>query len=159
MNCCKREQVGTKEHGKMLKRIQALEDARIPAKEARNWKIEGPNRRITRKEYRRLWNKFETGGFIAKKGLWNVARERMLRNSRALPKDEEGDIVTEYKGMHEDNFQSSWLREDVESILERRKDIEKKKNQRGGKHKWKKRSGERRGGNGSEKKVCQPFFQ
>ena len=30
MNCCK-----TKEHGKMLKRIQILEDGRVPAKEAK----------------------------------------------------------------------------------------------------------------------------
>ena len=36
MNCCKPEHVGTKEHGKMLKRIKVLEDGRIPAKEARN---------------------------------------------------------------------------------------------------------------------------
>ena len=42
MNCYKLEQVGTKEHGKKLKRIQVLEE-----KEARNWKIEGQNR-ITR---------------------------------------------------------------------------------------------------------------
>ena len=32
MNCCKPEQVGTKEHGKVLKRIQVLEDRRVPAK-------------------------------------------------------------------------------------------------------------------------------
>ena len=41
MNCCRSEQVGTKEYGKMLKRIRILEDTRAPAKEARNWKIEG----------------------------------------------------------------------------------------------------------------------
>ena len=41
MKCCKSEQVGTKEHGQMLKRIQILEDGGIPAREARNWKIEG----------------------------------------------------------------------------------------------------------------------
>ena len=40
MNCCKPEQVGTQEHDKMLKRIQILEDGRVPAKEAKNWKIE-----------------------------------------------------------------------------------------------------------------------
>ena len=40
MNCCEPEQVGTKEHGKMLKRIQILED----------WKIEAKKRRITKKE-------------------------------------------------------------------------------------------------------------
>ena len=30
MNCCKPEQVDTKEYGKMLKRIQVLEDGRVP---------------------------------------------------------------------------------------------------------------------------------
>ena len=75
MNCCKPEQVGTKEHCKMLKRMQVLEDGRVPAKEARNWKIEGQKRRITRKEYRRLSNEFEMGGFMAHKSLWNLARE------------------------------------------------------------------------------------
>ena len=38
-NCCKSEQAGTKESGKMLKRIQVLEDGRVLAKEARNWKL------------------------------------------------------------------------------------------------------------------------
>ena len=32
---------GHKEHGKMLKRIQVLEDGRVPAKEAKNWEVEG----------------------------------------------------------------------------------------------------------------------
>ena len=59
MICCKPEQVGTKEHGKMLKRIQVLEDGRVPAKEARDWKIVGQKKRITRKEYKRLLNEFE----------------------------------------------------------------------------------------------------
>ena len=59
MNCRKPEQVGTKEYGKVLKRIQAVEDGGIPAKEARNWKIEEQKRWIRRKEYRRLWNEFE----------------------------------------------------------------------------------------------------
>ena len=33
MNCCKPEQVCTKEYGKMIKRIQVREDGRVPAKE------------------------------------------------------------------------------------------------------------------------------
>ena len=45
MNCCTPKQVGTREHGKMLKRIQILEDGRVPATEAKNWKIEGQKRR------------------------------------------------------------------------------------------------------------------
>ena len=36
MNCCKLEQVGAKEHGKMLSRIQILEDGRVFAKKAKN---------------------------------------------------------------------------------------------------------------------------
>ena len=79
------------EHGKMLKRIKVLEEGRLPAKEAKNWKIEGQKRRITRKEYRRLGNEFKTGGFM-------VAREKMLRDRGALPK-EEGDILREYKAV------------------------------------------------------------
>ena len=47
VNCCKPEQMGTTEYGKMLKRIQTLED--------------------TRKEYQRLLNKFEMEGFMAQK--------------------------------------------------------------------------------------------
>ena len=56
-----------------------------------NWKIEG-KKKVTRQEKRRLWKEFETGGFMAQKGLWNVAREQILQDRcAALPK-EEGDI-------------------------------------------------------------------
>ena len=51
MNYCKPEKVGTKEDGKMLKRIQILDAGRILAKEARNWEIEGQKTRITRTEF------------------------------------------------------------------------------------------------------------
>ena len=40
---------------------------------------------------------------MAQKGLWNLAREKILRES---------DAIGEYKAMPEDNFLSSWLRED-----------------------------------------------
>ena len=49
---------------------------------------------------------------MAQKGLWNVAREKMLQDRGALPK-EEGNIVREFKAMHAENLFSSWLREDV----------------------------------------------
>ena len=53
MNRCKSKKVCTEEHGKMLKtKFRFLEDCRIPATEARNWKIQGHKRRITREEYR-----------------------------------------------------------------------------------------------------------
>ena len=36
----------------------------------------------------------------------------MMQGRRELPK-EEGHVIREYKAVHEDNFLSSWLREDV----------------------------------------------
>ena len=65
--------MGTQGYGNMLKRIQVLEDGGVPAKEATNWRIEGQKRRVTRKEYQRLLNKFEMEGLMAQKGLWNLA--------------------------------------------------------------------------------------
>ena len=44
MNCCKREAMGTRWYCRMVMRVQVLEDGRVPAKEARNWRIEGPKR-------------------------------------------------------------------------------------------------------------------
>ena len=111
MNCCKLEPMDTQEDGKMLKRIQVLEDGRVPAKEARNCRIEGEKRRITRKEYQRLLNKFEMEGFMAQRSLWNLAKEHILRERGELPK-EEGDAVREHMATHEENVLSSWFRED-----------------------------------------------
>ena len=74
-----------------LKRVGTKETAGSLPEEARNCKIEGQKRRVTRKEYRRSWNEFETGGFTAQKDLWNLTRKKMLRDRDALPK-EEGDI-------------------------------------------------------------------
>ena len=86
MNCCKPEPMGTQGHGKILKRIQLLEDGRVPAKEARNHRIEG-QRRITRREYQRLLNKFEMESFMAqKKGFvepcWRKDPERSVAKGR-----------------------------------------------------------------------------
>ena len=76
MNCCKPEQVGTREDGKLQKRIQVLEKGRIPANEVRYWKVQGPKKRITTKGNGILWNELETRGFMAQQGLWKVAREK-----------------------------------------------------------------------------------
>ena len=59
----------------MLKRIQVLEDGGVAAKEARSWRIEGPKRRITRKEYQSFLNKFEMEGCVAQKD-WAISLER-----------------------------------------------------------------------------------
>ena len=104
-------QTGTKEFGNMLKIFQNLEDGRVPAKEANNWRIDGQKKRNTRKEYQRLVNKFEMEGFTTQKGLWNLARQKLLRERGVMPK-EEVDAVRKYKAMHDEKFLGSWLRED-----------------------------------------------
>ena len=65
------------------------------------------NRKITRKEYQRLLNKFEMEGLMAQKGPWNLAKEKVTKERGELP-NEEGDAVREY----EENFWSNWLSED-----------------------------------------------
>ena len=49
--------------------FKVLEHGRVPAKEARNWRIEGQKKRITRKECQRLLNKFEKEGFYGAKRI------------------------------------------------------------------------------------------
>ena len=74
MSCCKPEKVGTKEHCKMPKRIQILEDGRVPAKEARNWKIEGQKKgELLGRNTEDCQNEFEMGGFMAQEGPCNLA--------------------------------------------------------------------------------------
>ena len=66
---------------------------------------------------------------MAQKGQWNLLQDR-----GALPK-EEGDSVREYKARHGEHFLSTWLREDLEG-MEERKEGHGQKGQRGGKQKW-----------------------
>ena len=108
MNCRRPERMGTKEVGKMVKRIQTLEEGRVPAKEANTWRIEVKKERIARKEHQRLVNKFEMEGLMAQKDLWNLAKEKIMKERGELP-NEEGDAVREFEAMHEENFWSSWL--------------------------------------------------
>ena len=89
---CRPEQMGTKEFGKMWKRIQTLEEGRVPAKEAKNWIIEGEKTRIVRKEYQRLSHNFEMEGLMTQKGLWNLAKEKIMMERGELP-SEEGNVV------------------------------------------------------------------
>ena len=94
--------MGTKEFGEMLIIIQTLEAGRVPAKEAKNWRIEEEKKIITRKEYLRLANKFEMEG--------SMAHKRPVEPCKAL---------------HEENFWSIWLREDERSEEERMANAEK----------------------------------
>ena len=152
MNCCKQEQVGTTEHGKMLKRIQVLEEGRVPAKEATKWKIDGQKTRITRKEYRRFWSEFKTVGLMAQKKA--VERRQMLRDRGALLL-EEGHLLREYKAMHEERFLSGWLRDDVESTEESKTDMDKKAREE--ESRCGKREERERRGNGGQRRCVNPF--
>ena len=66
MNCCRPEQMSTKEFGKMKKIIRTLEEGRVPAKEAKNWRI-GEKKIITRKEYQVDWRKKACGIWLGRK--------------------------------------------------------------------------------------------
>ena len=69
-----------KNFGKMMKRIQTFEEGRVPAKEAKNWRIEGEKKILVRKEYQRLLINFEKEGFMdKKKGLWNLAKDNIMK--------------------------------------------------------------------------------
>ena len=75
---------------------------------------------------------------MAQKGLWNLAREKRLHDRGALPR-EECDVIREYHSMHEENFLSSWLREDLvgeearrDEDKEIREEVKSKGNKRGG---------------------------
>ena len=82
-------------------------------------------RRVTGKECNRVREEFEVGGFMARKGLWNLAQKRMLEDRGAL-RSEGGDLLREYQAMHEENFLlSCWLREDVEGKEEDREKMNK----------------------------------
>ena len=75
VNCCRPEQMGTKEFSKMMKRIQILEEGRVPAKEAKNRKIDGEKKRITRKEKRGCSTILKWKAFMAQ-GMWNLVKEK-----------------------------------------------------------------------------------
>ena len=82
VDCCKPEQMGTKEFGKMMKRIKLLEEGTVPAKETKNWRIVGEKIRITRKAYQRLLNKFEMEGLMAQKKACGTCKEENLEGKR-----------------------------------------------------------------------------
>ena len=85
MNCCRSDQVGTKEYGKMLKRIQILEDGRVLATEVKCWKFEGQKSGITRKEYQRLLNGRFHG---AKRIVESSKKKKALQGRGALSREE-----------------------------------------------------------------------
>ena len=89
---------------------------------------------------------------MAQKGLWNLAREKRLQERGAMHK-EDGDVIREYNAMHEENFLTSWLREDLVEKKHRRR--RKKEGKREEERRW--REGRERDGECSEE-VCRFCF-
>ena len=107
--------MGTKEYGRMLKRIQVLEDRRVLAKEARIGNLRDKKKKNHEERVSEAFgSKFEMEGFMPPRDLWNLAGEKVLQDRGALPRGE-GHAIREYKAMHEENFLDSWLREDGKS--------------------------------------------
>ena len=73
---------------------------------------------------------------MAQTGLWNLAKEKIMKERGEWP-HEEGDVVREYKAMHEEDFLISWLREDEKTKEERTAEAEGKGEEEGEKRKRK----------------------
>ena len=85
----------------------------------------------------------EMEGFMAqKRGLWNLERNKALQDRGAFPM-EEGDTIRECKAMYEENFLTSWLRDDGKNKEERIMEANKETKEETGKKRFKRR-GERR---------------
>ena len=94
MNCCRPEQVGTTDHGEMFNNNSGSRRWHSFCKGGKkHGKLK--DKKNTRKEYQRLVNKFEMEGFMAQRGLWNLARNKTLQDRGALP-TEEGDAIREF---------------------------------------------------------------
>ena len=111
-----------------------LEEGRVPAKRQSIGESREKRKRITRKEYKMLLNNLEMKGSTAQKGVWNLAKEKIMKERGELP-NEEGDVVRENKAMHKEDFWSSWLREDEKSKEERKAEAEGKGEEEGEKRK------------------------
>ena len=58
-----------------------------------------------------------------------LGKGKIMKERGELP-NEEGDVVREYKAMHEEDFWSSWLREDEKSKEERKLKLREKEKKR-----------------------------
>ena len=114
VNCCRPEQ----RHQRIWQNDEKNSNSR--GRKRQMWRIEEEKKRITRKQYQRRLTKFEMEGLVAQKGLWNMAKEKTMKERGELPNVED-DAVREYIAMHEENFWSNWLREDEKREEPRRK--------------------------------------
>ena len=75
MNCCKPEEMGTKRFGRMLKRIQTLEEGRVPAKETKSWRIEVKGRELRERSIRGFWPRLKWKVWWHKKRIVELGTE------------------------------------------------------------------------------------
>ena len=107
MNCCKPEQVGTEnvKNGSRSLRMAGFWPRRLETGRLKDKIVESREKSIT------FLISIKMEGFMAHEDLWNLARESVLQDRGALPKEED-DVIREDMAMHEEIFLSSWLRED-----------------------------------------------
>ena len=77
---------------KDVKANSGLGSWKDPCQECEKLEIEEQKRRNIRREYRGWWEAFEIGGFMAQKGLWNIAKENLVEDIGALPTDNENSV-------------------------------------------------------------------
>ena len=142
MNRCEPEKLDTKAYGQMLKRILILEDGRVPARNAEDGKSKDK-----KKGYQEGMQKIAGGircwRLHGPTRIMEYRQEEKVGRQRSFTK-EDGNQLREKSATHEQNFLSSWLREDVEgkkAEMERLKAEAKQEESKSGE----KRGGGRRG--------------
>ena len=117
---CKTVKIDPTTHGTMENRILVLEVQRVPAKNARGWKIEGHKKKGHQEGMpKRFGESLAWEVSWLRKGYATSPKREKKEERGALPK-EDGDLLRGYQAMHEENFLSSWLRENVEGEEEER---------------------------------------
>ena len=82
MDCCKPEKNGDTRIWNFEIRIPVLEEEKVPAKNARGWKVEGLKRRVTREEDKRLREELEVRGVMAQKRAIEYCQEENVGRQR-----------------------------------------------------------------------------
>ena len=92
-------------------------------------------------------------GLVTKRFV-ELGKEKIMKERGELP-HEEGDAVRECRAMHEENFWSSWLREDERGKEERMAKAEKNEEERSEKRKREEEKEESK--TGSVERRCEGF--
>ena len=99
-NRCRPESHDTKGYEQTLNTCAKKEGCQT---NAAGWTVDGEKSSVTRKECNRLRVEFGVGCFMAQQELCNIAKNRMMEDKGALPK-EEVNSTRDYKATHEKKF-------------------------------------------------------